>query len=222
MIDRAAATTQLRSTVQTGTAPGRELRLEIKRIAEEARHERRTWFDLGVDPDLMNADSDAQRTVLSWIRILRLHAMDWTGSARCRRARISYCTTCTLLSYLCSVFMTRSAPSQNAIFTRRMIGWALASVVWIYVLANVFDLLPRTANLTALGDTVVVAVVAAVVATVFVTVPRFVQEAVELLPDDSPPFRPLWFDPLTRVRLRRRRGLLSKANAVLKLHDSRN
>ena len=35
------------------------------------------------------------------------------------------------------------------------------------------------------------------------------------------PFLPLWFDDMKRIRLRRRRALLSTADSVLELHDRR-
>ncbi|MGI8625305.1 MAG: hypothetical protein ACR2J5_01860 [Geodermatophilaceae bacterium] len=220
MMDRLIISTHLQDHLKRGERLPLTLRLEIKRTVEEARNEWRKWDRLDADPGMRNIESDAHRAVLGWIRILRLHVMDWTGRARCRRRRFGTCNTCTLLFYLCRVFMNPSKPSQYAAFERRLLSSAATVLIWVIILASVSGLLSNTRALNDLADTAVVGIFVAVTFAVYASLGMFVKETVELLPYDSPPFLPLWFDNMNRIRLRRRRALLSVADSVLDLRGA--
>ncbi len=221
MRDRQAVTVQLQERIRLGSRLPFQLRREIKRVVEEMRHERRTRDRLNADAGRMNIQSDAQLATIEWIGMLRLHVMDWTGPARCKRRRFSGCYACTLLSYLCMAFMDPSKPSQYARFQRRVLSWAAVAVLWVIILLSVSGLLSTTTYLSDLGDTAVVGVFVAVFGALYLGQIQFVKETVEQMPYDSPPFLPLWFDDMKRIRLRRRRALLSTADSVLELHDRR-
>ena len=91
------------------------------------------------------------------------------------------------------------------------------AVLWVIILLSVSGLLSTTTYLSDLGDTAVVGVFVAVFGALYLGQIQFVKETVEQMPYDSPPFLPLWFDDMKRIRLRRTLSRLPHARISIRL-----
>ncbi|MBA3338960.1 MAG: hypothetical protein H0T54_04295 [Geodermatophilaceae bacterium] len=207
-------TADLQRCVRHSTAVPRRAGLVIKVLVETLRYERSLSERVEGSRDQMTEGSEAERSVLQWITILRAHVLD----SRCARRRI-HCEICELLRYLCSAIIKPEAQTNQTMFNRRLIGWALSAVVWVMAFAGVSNLFGSVNQLNDVGVAVVAGTVAGIAVAAYGTIARFVQETVAAVPDNITPVR-LWFDRGDSIRRLRLSKLHTLADTVLNHFDA--